>query len=109
MRLMRTLNILYNLCVCEYVHYSCLLPLFRSVTASIAVLGVSLYAGYSCVAVVSVFSLAIAVPIRYYVLNTWCVTPCGELPITSRHLSIVRDQRDLVRGGTFGVDCPSGT
>ena len=58
--------------------------------------------------VVSFVSLAIAVPNKYYVLNTWCVTTCGELPITSRHLPSVRDQRGLVRGGFFCVDCPSG-
>ena len=57
-------------------------------------------------AVVSFDSLAIAVPNKYYVLNTWCVTPCGELHITLRHLPSVCDQRDLVRGGTFCVDCP---
>ena len=81
---------------------------YFGVSLSIAVGGVALYAGYSCVAVVSFVSLAIAFPNTYYVLNTWCVTPCGELPITSRHLPSVRDQRDLVRGGTFCVDCPTG-
>ena len=72
------------------------------------VVGVALYAGYSCVAVVSFVSRAIAVSNKYYVLNTWCVNSCGELPITSRQLPSVRGQRDLVRGGTFCVDCPSG-
>ena len=65
----------------------------------------ALYAGYSCVAVVS---LSIAVSNKYHMLNTWCVNPCGELPITSRHLPSVRDQPDLVRGGIFCVDCPLG-
>ena len=56
-----------------------------------AVVEVALYAGYSCVAVVSFVSLAIAVPNKYYVLNTWCVTLCGELHITLRYLPSVCD------------------
>ena len=78
-----------------------LLYLLCGVTASIAVVGVALYAGHSCVAVVSFVSLAIAVSNKHYVLNTWCVTPCGELPIPSRHLPSVRDQRDLSQGWNF--------
>ena len=85
-----------------------MVPSFRGVTAPIAVVGGALYAGRSCVAVASFVSLAIAVPNKYSVLNTWCVTPCGVLPITSGHLPSVRDRRDLVRGGTFCVGCPSG-
>ena len=53
-------------------------------------------------------SLAIVVSNKYYGLNNLCVNPCGELPITSRHLPSVRGQRDLGRGGTFCVDCPQG-
>ena len=81
---------------------------FRGVTASIAVVGVALYAGYSCVAVVSFVSLVIAASNKYYVLNTWCVNSCVGLPITSRQLPSVLGQRDLGRGGTFCVDCPQG-
>ena len=92
----------------KYIHSLLLVPLFRDVTASIAVVGVALYEGYSCVAVVSIVSLAIAVSNKCYVLSTWCVNPCDELPITSRHLPSVRGQRDLGRGGTFCVDCPQG-
>ena len=85
-----------------------MVPLFLGVTALIAAVGGALYAGYSCVAVVSFVSLAISVPNKYYVLNTWCVTPCGELPITSRHLpSVCRDQHDLVMGQTFCMSITS--
>ena len=92
----------------KYIHSLLLVPLFRGVTASIAAVGVALYAGYSCVAVVSFVSLAIAVSNKYYVLNTWCVNSCVGLPITSRQLQSVLGQRDLGMGGTFCVDCPQG-
>ena len=82
--------------MCEYAHYSCLLPLFRGATASIAVVGAAFYAGHSCVAVVSFVALAIAVQNKYSVLNTWCVTPCGVCSFTSWHLPSVRDRRELV-------------
>ena len=92
----------------KYIHSLLLVPLFRGVTTSIAVVGVALYAGYSCVAVVSFVSLAIAVSNKYYVLNTWCINSCVGLPIASRRLPSVLSQRDLGRGGTFCVDCPQG-
>ena len=85
-----------------------MVPLFQGVTASIAVVGVALYAGYSCVAVVSFVSRAFAISNKYYVLNPWCVNSCSELPITSWQLPSVRGQRDLGRDGTFGIDAPQG-
>ena len=92
----------------KYIHSLLLVPLFRGITASIAVVGVALYAGYSCVAAVSFVSLAIAVSNKYYVPNTWCVNSCVGLPIASRRLQSVRGQRDLGWGGTFCVDCSQG-
>ena len=93
---------------CRYIHSLLLVPLFRGVTASIAVVGEALYAGYSCVAVLSFVSLAIAVSNKYCVLNTWWVNSCFDVPIASRQLPSVSGQRDLGRGETFCVDCPQG-
>ena len=80
-------------------------PLFWGFTTSIVVVGVALYAGYSLCGISEFVSLDIAVPNKYYVLSTCCVTPCGELPNTLR-LPSVLGQRDLGMGGTFCVDCP---
>ena len=88
----------------KYIHSLLLVPLFRGVTAYIAVEEWHFMQGtvvWQCFV-----SLAIAVSNKYYVLNTWCVNPCGELPITSRHLPSLRGEHDLGRGGTFCVDCP---
>ena len=59
-------------------------------------------------AVVSFVSLAIAVSNKYYVLNTWCVNSVVNFIFTSQQPPSVSGQRDLGRGGTFGVDCPQG-
>ena len=93
---------------CRYIHSLLLVPLFPSVTAFISVVGVALHEGYSLCEICEFVSLSPRFPNKYYVLNTWFVTPCGELPITSRHLPSVRGQRGLGRGGTFCVDCPQG-
>ena len=50
--------------------------------------------------------VAIVVPNKYYVLNTWCVTPVGLLPIPCGFCQVYMTSVTLVRGGTFCVDCP---
>ena len=70
---------------------------YSGVTVSIAVVGVALYEEYSSCEISELSSWLLPFPNKYYVLNTWCVTPCGELPNTLRHLPSVRDQRDLSR------------
>ena len=54
-----------------------------------------------CVKSVSLSPWLLPFPNKYYVLNTWCVTPVGYLPDTLWLLPSVRDQRDLGQGWNF--------
>ena len=51
-----------------------------------------------CVKSVSLSPWLLPFPNKYHVLNTWCVTLCGELPNTLRHLPSVRDHCDHGQG-----------
>ena len=97
MRLMRSLNILYNLCLmwiglvllcvtiisgCHCVHYSC-----GSDTL--------------CRIQLRVNSWVLSPWLLPFQINTLCVTPVGYLPDTLWLLPSVRDQRDLSQGWNF--------